>query len=634
MCGFAGIVDFSNSVTEEKVKKAIDLIHHRGPDDEGIEIIRKDIYSIYFGFKRLAIIDLSTGGHQPMFSAEKDMVIVFNGEIYNFKRLKAELQKDGIKFTSESDTEVLIYLYKKYGISFVEHLNGMFAIVLYDIRREKIYLIRDRVGVKPLYYSKLTNGNLIFASELKSILRLNPSSNDIDYSAVYTYFYLGYIPAPATIFQSIKKVLPAHIIEYNLTSKEVKNFAYWTPIKNVYQYESFEDTADKLETLLKDAFKLRMVADVPVGVFLSGGYDSTAVTALLQTEMTSRLKTFTIGFDDEAYNEANHAEAVARHLGTDHTTITCKLTDAIELVPKIPFHFDEPFGDSSAVPTMLVSKLARQYVTVSLSADGGDELFAGYQRHLKAHQQLRKIVSIPPIIKKFIGEMTHLLPNEKNIFKYDLIWKINTYFSDNNTSKLFLNQLSVFSPYQIKIMLSKGVFFNPLQEIYLPEISNESLLNSILLTDFYTYLPEDILTKVDRATMSVSLEGREPFLDYRVVEYAFSLPDYFKINNQNIQKAILRHIVHKYVPKTIMDRPKMGFGIPIHKWLKNELKWMIDEHLNEDKLKRQGFFNPDVVKQSVQYFLKSDSKSRIDHQRIWFLLMFQMWFDRWIDTTH
>lgn len=634
MCGFAGIVDYSNSVTEEKVKKAIDLIHHRGPDDEGIETVRNDKYSVYFGFKRLAIIDLSPGGHQPMFSSEKDVLIVFNGEIYNFRNLRAELQKDGVKFTSESDTEVLIYLYKKYGISFVDYINGMFAIALYDLKKEIIYLIRDRVGVKPLYYSMLSNGNLIFASELKSILQLNPSGNDIDYSAVYTYFYLGYIPAPATIFQSIKKVLPAHIIEYNLTSKEVKDFSYWTPIKNEYQYESFEDSVDKLEALLKDAFKLRMVADVPVGVFLSGGYDSTAVTALLQTEMTSRLKTFTIGFEDEAYNEANHAEAVARHLGTDHTTITCKLTDAIELVPKIPYHFDEPFADSSAVPTMLVSKLARQYVTVSLSADGGDELFAGYQRHLKAYQQLQRIASVGKIFKKLVGEITHLLPYEKNIFKYDFVWKMNTYLSEKNTSKLFFNQLSVFSPYQIQIMLTKDVFYNPLQEIYLPEIPDVSFLNSILLTDFYTYLPEDILTKVDRATMSVSLEGREPLLDYRVVEYAFSLPDNFKIENNKIQKAILRHIVHKYVPETIMNRPKMGFGIPIHKWMKNELRWMIDEHLNEDKVKRQGFFNPDVVKQSVQYFLNSHSKTLIDHQRMWFLLMFQMWFDRWIDATH
>ncbi|MFN4299407.1 MAG: asparagine synthase (glutamine-hydrolyzing) [Thermaurantimonas sp.] len=632
MCGFAGIVDFSNSVAEEKIKKAIDLIHHRGPDDEGIEMLKTEKYSVYFGFKRLAIIDLSPGGHQPMFSSEKDVVIVFNGEIYNFRNLKAELQKDGVKFISESDTEVLIYLYKKYGISFTEKINGMFAIVLYDIKKEKIYLIRDRVGVKPLYYSLQSNGNLIFASELKSILQLNPSKNDIDYSAVYTYFYLGYIPAPATIFQSIKKVQPAQIIEYNLIKNELRSFIYWTPIKKIYQNESFEETAEKLEVLLKDAFKMRMVADVPVGVFLSGGYDSTAVTALIQSEMTSRLKTFTIGFDDVVYNEANHAETVARYLGTDHTTITCKQSDAIDLVPKIPFHFDEPFGDSSAVPTMLVSKLARQHVTVSLSADGGDELFAGYQRHLKAQRQLRKVLSIYPTFKNIIRGLTRFLPNEKNIFKYDFVWKLNTYLSEKEVSKLFLNQLSVFSPFQIQKMINSKRYCDPLKEIYLPEIANGSLLNSILLTDFYMYLPEDILTKVDRSTMSVSLEGREPLLDYRVIEYAFSLPDHFKIKDKRIQKAILRHIVHKYVPETIMDRPKMGFGIPIHKWLKNELKWMIDEHLNEYKVKRQGFFNPKAVKQSVQFFLNSDLK--IDHQRMWILLMFQMWFDQWMDSTH
>lgn len=632
MCGFAGIVDFSNSVTREEIKKAIDLIHHRGPDDEGIELLKSDTYSIYFGFKRLAIIDLSPGGHQPMFSGEKDVVIVFNGEIYNYRNIKAELQKDGIKFTSESDTEVLIYLYKKYGITFVDHINGMFAITLYDIKRQKIYLIRDRAGVKPLYYSMLSNGNLIFASEIKSILHLNPKNNDLNYSSVYTYFYLGYIPGPDSVFQSIKKVQPAQIVEYNLTTKESRIFTYWTPIKNTPQNDSFENTTDKLEALLKDAFKLRMVADVPVGVFLSGGYDSTAVTALLQTEMTSRLRTFTIGFDDAEYNEANHAEAVARHLGTDHTTITCKLTDAIDLVPKIPYYYDEPFGDSSAVPTMLVSKLARQYVTVSLSADGGDELFAGYQRHLKAFRQLRKILSIKPFYKNIISTFTKQLPDEKNIFKYDLIWKLNAYLTEKDVSKLFLNQVSVFSPDQVHRMLVHNDFYDPLKEIVFPEIPDTSLLNAILLTDFFTYLPEDILTKVDRATMSVSLEGREPLLDYRIVEFAFGMPDDFKIQNGNVQKAILKNIVHKYVPESIMNRPKMGFGIPIHKWLKKELKWMIDEYLDENKIKRQGFFNPKVIKQSVQYFLHSNST--IDHQRIWFLLMFQMWFDRWVESGH
>lgn len=629
MCGFAGIIDFEGYSTKETIKKSIEMIHHRGPDDEGIEHIIDQNFSAIFGFKRLSIIDLSEAGHQPMYSPEKDLLIVFNGEIYNYKFLQRELMEDGITFKSQSDTEVLLHLYKKYGISFIEKLNGMFAISLLDLKEKKLFLIRDRIGVKPLYYRESQGKSFVFSSELKALFPLNNIKTEIDTASVYKYFSFGYIPAPNTIFKGIQKLLPAHYLEYDIQRKKHKTVNYWSVKKMTQPYSSDEEILQSLEKLMKDSFQLRMVADVPVGIFLSGGYDSTAVTALIQTEITSRLRTFTIGFEEQDFNEASHAERVARHLDTEHTTLYCRTQEAIDLIPKLPYYYDEPFGDSSAIPTMLVSKLARKHVTVSLSADGGDELFAGYPRHLKAVKQIEKLRSIPDLIKISGSYLLNFFPLEKNVFKYDLSTKLQTYLKQKNTSRLFLNQLSVFSPFQIKKLVQTNDYFDPVSSVFLPDFHNTSLLNEILLTDFYTYLPEDILTKVDRATMSVSLEGREPFLDYRLVEFAYSLPDHFKIKNGNIQKAVLKEIVHKYVPKNIMERPKMGFGIPIHRWLKNELKWMLEEYFDEAKLKRQGFFNPKVVKNGLKTFIRGDRN--IDFQRIWFLLMFQMWYDQWIE---
>ncbi|MFN3950867.1 MAG: asparagine synthase (glutamine-hydrolyzing) [Thermaurantimonas sp.] len=630
MCGFAGIIDFAGITTKESIKNSIDLLHHRGPDDEGIEHIVSDTFSAFLAFKRLSVIDLSSAGHQPMYTPEKDIFIVFNGEVYNYRYLRKELLSDGIKFKSESDTEVILYLYKKYGISFLSKLNGMFAISLLDLKTKKLFLIRDRVGVKPLYYKILSGRGIMFASEIKSLLPLDEEKQEIDYPSVFKYFSYGYIPAPDTIFKGIKKLLPAHYLEYDISAKNYKTASYWT-IKNTTPPSANQhELTETLESLLKDSFGLRMVSDVPVGIFLSGGYDSTAVAALLQSESSARLRTFTIGFEDSDYNEATYAERIAQHIGSEHTTLYCKSQDAIELVPKLPYFYDEPFGDSSSIPTMLVSKLARKHVTVSLSADGGDELFAGYQRHLKAVNQIQKVLSIPDFLKSAGAGLSRLIPHQTNVCKHDFGSKLFVYLTHQKPSRLFLNQLSVFSPKQIQSLLSSTSYYDTISSVFLPDFPRGSILSEVLLTDFYTYLPEDILTKVDRATMSASLEGREPLLDYRLVEFAFSLPDDFKIKNGHIQKAVLKKIVHKYIPKELIERPKMGFGIPIHRWLRKELKWLLDESFDGSKIKRQDFFNPKVIKRAIQSFLQGDKN--IDHQRIWFLLMFQMWFDRWVDN--
>lgn len=631
MCGFSGLVDFSGRYNRELIKKSIDLIRHRGPDDEGIDVVVHSEYSVWMGFRRLAIIDLTQAGHQPMFSADRRVGIVFNGEIYNYQKLRSELIEQGYRFKSHSDTEVIIHLYQAYGISFVNRLNGMFAIALFDFIEHKLYLIRDRIGVKPLYYKlSSTTGNLFFSSELKALLRLDKNERNINYTAVFQYFTTGYIPSPHTIYAGINKLPPGHFAEYDLRSRHFSIVRYWKVTSREKPFKSLEDAALELEKLMRDAFSLRMIADVPVGIFLSGGYDSTCVAAILQSMSVNKLKTFTIGFEDADYNEAPYARKVARHLGTEHHELICTASQAMEIIPRLAFHFDEPFGDSSAIPTILVSQLARDHVTVSLSADGGDELFAGYQRHLKGLRQIGLLMKIPSGIKRSLLPILSVIPRQKDVMKYDLISKLAAYLRYDKIPLLFLNQLSIFSPFQIRSLLKEPVEVLPLKDFVSNLDPAPSILSQILLTDLLTYLPEDILTKVDRATMSVSLEGREPLLDFRLVEFAFQLPDKFKIDDHGRQKIILKHIVHKYVPKDIMERPKMGFGIPIHRWLQKDLRWMLQEVFSEEKIKKQGFFNQKTVSQAVHSFL-NDGKN-LDFQRIWLLLMFQMWLDKWMHT--
>ncbi|MGK0637986.1 asparagine synthase (glutamine-hydrolyzing) [Schleiferia thermophila] len=630
MCGFSGLVDFSGRYDSNWIKKSIDLLRHRGPDDEGIERIVNSEYTVWLGFRRLAIIDLTQAGHQPMFSADRRVAIVFNGEVYNYRQLRNELIERGYTFRSNSDTEVILCLYQEFGISFVNKLNGMFAIALCDFSKHKLYLIRDRIGVKPLYYKLSTSGNILFASELKALLALEKTDQKISHSAVFQYFTTGYIPSPNSIFDGISKLSPGHYAEYELMSKHIRLERYWEITPGQRQFESLKSAALELEELMRDAFSLRMIADVPVGIFLSGGYDSTCVTAILQSMSSNRLKTFTIGFNEADYNEAPFARRVAQHIGTEHHELLCTKEQALDIIPELAYYYDEPFGDSSAIPTMLVSRLAKSHVTVSLSADGGDELFAGYQRHLKGLQQIGLLSKIPSGIRTSVLSILKAIPRQKDVMKHDLISKLANYLRYEKVPLLFLNQLSIFSPYQIQSLLREPATIMPLQEFHVMTDRLDSVLKQILLTDLTTYLPDDILTKVDRATMAVSLEGREPLLDYRLVEFAFQLPDEFKIDKSGMQKAILKHIVHQYVPREIMERPKMGFGIPIHRWLQKDLSWMLQEIFSEEKIKKQGFFNHKTISQAIQSFLKYGENT--DFQRIWLLLMFQMWFDRWVDA--
>jgi asparagine synthase (glutamine-hydrolysing) len=631
MCGFAGYLSISKKRYNYQVLEAMgQAIFHRGPDDFGIEIFSEDNFELGFSFRRLSIIELSDLGHQPMFSNDKNCCIVFNGEIYNYKEIRNELQKEGYSFKSNSDTEVIINAYLKWGIDALSKFIGMFAIAIYDKTKNKLFLIRDRAGVKPLFWY-YDNETLLFGSELKSFHQHPAFKKEINKSALAEYFMYGYINAPASIFINTFKLEAGHYMEFDIAKNTYKINTYWSiekiAQKNILKI-NYADAIKETEQLLISACNYRMIADVPVGVFLSGGYDSSAVTALLQKNSSQKIKTFTIGFEDEKYNEANYAKKVADYLKTDHHQYICTQKEAQEIIPNLSYIFDEPFGDSSAIPTYLVSKIARRYVTVALSADGGDEQFAGYPRYIKAIKYYHQLRKIPSFAKKVLASVSAFLPQEDNVLKYDK----NNKLHDILKSKSYIWNYAITShalTFQQAKSLIKGQI-ELLENSYnqLQFNNNSDFLTQVLVTDYKTYLTNDILTKVDRATMAVSLEGREPLLDHRIAEWVYQLPSEYKFHN-GIQKRILKDIVHQYIPKEIMERTKMGFGIPISKWLQTDLRDLLLEVLDIEKIKKQNILNTEKVEQAVKAFLNNEKN--IDNQRIWFLFMFQMWYDKWMD---
>ena len=632
MCGFAGYLSFNSPPLSDDILLAMGKeISHRGPDDFGIEKFCEKHFQLGFSFRRLSVIELSEFGHQPMFSNNKEIGIVFNGEIYNYLKIKSELENFGYKFYSKSDTEVIIQAYCHWGISCIDKFIGMFSIALYDKEKQKLFLIRDRAGVKPLFWY-WKNNNLIFASELKSFHKHPFFEKSINKSALTDFFMYGYINTPHCIYENTYKLKSGHFLEVDLITHSITENKYWDIIDFANQpilEISYKDAIAETEKLLVSACNYRMIADVPVGVFLSGGYDSSAVTALLQRNNPQKIKTFTIGFQEDSFNEAHHAKKVAEHLGTNHHEYYCTYKEALEIIPTLPFIYDEPFGDSSAIPTILVSKMARKEVTVALSADGGDEQFAGYPHHVKAVNYFNKNKQIPAFARSFVANISDILPGEKNIVKYDRIDKLSQIMKSKDpiwnyaiTSHAFtLKQTSELVLGNKQPLLN---FYNN-NNLFAPHVD---ILTRVLVTDYKTYMSDDILTKVDRASMSVSLEGREPLLDHRIAELVMQFPSDYKLKN-GVSKRILKDIVHKYVPREIMERPKMGFGIPVERWLRNELKPLLLETLATDKISKQGVLNAEKVKQAVEAYLNKDKN--VDFQRIWFLLMFQMWYDKWMN---
>jgi asparagine synthase (glutamine-hydrolysing) len=631
MCGIAGFIDFRRGSGIEVLRKMTDAMTHRGPDDSGYEVFDAPEAVIGLGQRRLSILDLSPLGHQPMHFG--DLVVDFNGEIYNFKEIRKELEEKGYTFTSWSDTEVILKGYHCWGMDVVHKFIGMFAIALYDRSAEKVILIRDRAGVKPLYcYRKAEI--LLFGSELKALYEHPAFEKKIDANSLALFLQFSYIPAPHSIFRDTFKLLPGHYLVLDLKSRQQELVKYWDVFDSYNEpklHLSDQEAIEETDRLLKNAYEYRMVADVPVGLFLSGGYDSSSVAALLQTGRTERLKTFTIGFHENEFNEAPEAKKIAEYLGTDHTEWYLTAKEAAGVLNRLPEIYDEPFADNSTVPTVLVSQLARQQVKVALSADGGDEIFGGYN---KFNQAERFTTRMPAALQGLIsGTMSLINPNNIPYFnrkynfttryeKMKLIWRSQ----DPVQAVKYISQYITES--EVESFLGKDferyhTFFEDGGRL----AKNDGVVNRLLAVDYKTFLADNNLVKVDRATMSVSLEGREPMLDHRVVEFVSKLPSSLKIRD-GVNKWLLKQIVHKYVPKELMERPKRPFIAPLMVWFREDLKEQLKYYLSERALGITGMFDHEPILRLRDRYLAGE---KVNYQKLWQVLLFQLWYDRWIE---
>ncbi len=636
MCGISGFIDYSKKTDITILEKMNRILAHRGPDGEGYKIFNAENATVGLGHRRLSIIDLSSGGSQP--KKFENFYISFNGEVYNYEEIKNELEAKGHTFESHSDTEVVVHAYKEWGSAALQKFIGMFAFCIYDEQKEVFFACRDRAGVKPFFYF-YKNDIFLFGSELKALMQHPQFEKNISIDAAAAYMQYGYVPTPNCIFESTFKLKPGHFLTFDLKKKHLCTKQYWS-VYDAYNKPTLQidlpEAIVETEKLLTSAFNYRMVSDVPVGVFLSGGYDSSCVTALLQKDATEKIKTFTIGMPDAGLNEAPYAKDIANHLGTDHTEYYCTEKEALEIVPNLPFFYDEPFADSSAIPTTLVSKIAKEKVTVALSADAGDEIFAGYNRYDYFERFGKKLNSIPNFVRKSAAAIMNVVPansipifNKKYLFasRYE---KIKMLLKNPSEENLLISMISAFTNEDLHTLFNKKIVRLP-SGFDSKELSKEnfSMLNYMMAMDYQTYLLDDILQKVDRAGMSVSLEGREPFLDQRIIEWAAQLPMEYKYNNGN-KKFIIKEIVHKYLPKEMMDRPKMGFGIPIAAWLIGDLKPYVDKYLDDEFVTKQSIFN----NTEIQRIRKSFYEGKVERaEKIWYILMFQMWYDKWINNN-
>ena len=613
MCG---IVGFWGNGDDQVIRNMTNTLYHRGPDEQSFANPES---GLYLGHTRLAILDLSPSGSQPMVSHDGRYYIVFNGEIYNYQDIKTNLKRN---WKGHSDTEVLLECVIEYGLEkTLELISGMFAFALYDIEKKKLFLARDRFGEKPLYYSQM-NGHFFFGSELKAIVKHPSFKKRVSKRALKSFFKYNYIPAPYSIFENTYKLKPAHYIEFNIEDSTYIERPYWKIKKEKSFNGDYQDALSILETKLMTTVKEQMVSDVSIGAFLSGGVDSSTVVALMQKVSSKPVKTFSIGFNEKKFNEAVFAKIVANHLGTAHTEMYVSAKDALDVIPKLSTIYDEPFSDSSQIPTCLVSELTKKHVTVALSGDAGDEVFGGYNRYFFAPKIYNRLQMIPAPLKKMVISGIDTVPNS--------IWDKILPFSTDKLYKL-ASVLDVKSEYEIynRLISHWKEAENPvLSEDFLCnyEFDNDERMSfeeKMMMLDTNTYLPDDILVKVDRAGMAVSLESRIPFLDHRVVEFAWSLPLEFKIKN-GVGKRILRDILHKHVPRELIDRPKMGFGVPLDSWLRHELKEWAENLLDEQKIKSAGLLNYSIIKKKWD----EHQSGKMNWQYLlWDVLMFQDWYE-------
>lgn len=633
MCGITGFVDFKKRSSEQQLAEMTGCLAHRGPDASGLRFTETTDATIGFGHRRLAIIDLSERGAQPM--RVEELLIVFNGEIYNYREIRKELEAVGIAFHSDSDTEVILQSYRQWGPACLEKFTGMFAFVIYDTQNHELFLARDRAGVKPLF-CYFHEGLFLFASELKAFHKHPGFQKEMDHSAVQAYFQFGYVPAPYSIFANVFKLRPGHWMKISTDRPgTIVQESYWS-VYDAYNKEKLDLSVDEAlretEKVLSRACEYRMVADVPVGVFLSGGYDSSAVTALLQKERTERLKTYTISVPDIGLDEAPFAKNIARHLGTDHHEYACNEAEAIEFAGRLADFYDEPFADSSAIPTMLVSKMARKDVTVALSADAGDEVFGGYNRYEMILRYGRTMQRIPGFARKSLSGLMNAVPasriphfNKGYNFaqRYE---KIKGILRHPEPENILLGLSQLFTDKQLADLLVRKA--PHLQTNFTEKnLLHPSPLSQLMAMDYVTYLPDDILQKVDRASMHTGLESREPLVDHHLIEWVAQLPDDLKYRNGE-KKWLLKEIVHQYIPKELMDRPKTGFAIPIERWMQTALREQVEHFLSEAYIRDQGLFNAKEINRLKQAFFSGKMEYGL---RIWYLLAFQLWYERWIN---
>jgi asparagine synthase (glutamine-hydrolysing) len=622
MCGIAGFVDLQQRLPRDEAAATLEqmcrVIAHRGPDDQGT--MQTDD-GAHLGMRRLSIIDLA-GGHQPISNEDGTVSSVFNGEIYNYRELQPELEARGHHFQTHSDTEVIVHSYEEFGPACVSKLRGMFAFAIWDAKKQSLFIARDRVGKKPLYYTLTSEGALIFGSELKSLLQHPSMRREINPQAIDAYLTWGYVPDPLSILKGIRKLPPGHYLTF--ANGRVDVTCYWDFRYEPVQGETSrraEDYLEELRSLLSESVRLRLIADVPLGAFLSGGIDSSTIVGLMAREMSQPVKTFSIGFNEDSYNELKYARIAARHFGTDHHEFVVT-PDLCQIVDDLAWFLDEPFADSSAIPTYMVSKLAREHVKVVLSGDGGDELFAGYTRYV-IDQRRSGFAGLPRFVRHgLMAPLSRHLPHGargRNFLHNVALDSLDRY----------LDSISIFTELN-KPLLYTDAFRGQLQRngdevipfrSYAERVRTGEPLDTLLYIDSKTYLPGDILTKVDRMSMAVSLEARVPLLDHKLIEFVNSIPASLKLNGLET-KHVFKQAIRDFVPAEILNRPKQGFGVPVDEWINQQLRERIHDTLTEQRTRERGYIAPAYV----QLLLDEHERGRRDHStQLWTLFMLELW---------
>ncbi len=629
MCGIAGFIDAWDSAGPRKATERAEIldrmcrtITHRGPDDQGVMLKS----GAALGMRRLSIIDL-VGGHQPMSGEDDSTSIVFNGEIYNFLELKPKLEARGHRFKTNSDTEAIVHAYEEFGPGSVADLRGMFVFAIWDDKKRSLFIARDRAGKKPLYYTLTRHGSLVFGSELKALLEHPDVERETNLEAVDAYFTLGYVPDPISIFLNIHKLPPGHYLTFSDGQITVKQ--YWDFDLTTTGSPHEEDYLCELRDLLDESVRLRLISDVPLGAFLSGGIDSSTVVALMARHMGQPVKTFSIGFHEDSYNELKFARMTAEKFGTDHHEFFVT-PDICAVVDELAWHFDEPFADSSAIPTYMVSKLAREHVTVVLSGDGGDELFAGYSRYV-VERQRRGFASLPrPLREGIMRPLSRQLPHA--------VWGRN-YLHNVSLDPVarYLDSVSIFTNLNRRLLYSSDFKSRLGQADYAAQLftnlaakmNGAEELDQLLYIDSKTYLPGDILTKVDRMSMAVSLEARAPLLDHKLIDFVARVPGSLKLAGLET-KHLLKRAVRDLVPEEILHRPKQGFGVPIQEWINQQLRERIRDTLSESRTRQRGYIDTKYL----DVLLAEHERGRRDHSMgLWALLMFELWHRQFVDGS-